>query len=107
MSTELGDLEQAAACFRKAIDAEPDNLRYHLSRCSLLEQVTLKKAMFHLCQKTKLCCILKSKCTVQVQGSNREMSAKFCNMDVQAKIPSVPICTKLIIKFGDYFVDFV
>ena len=39
MSTELGDLEQAAACFRKAIDAEPDNMRYHLSRCSLLEQV--------------------------------------------------------------------
>ena len=42
MSTELGDLEQAAACFRKAIDAEPDNMRYHLSRCSLLEQVNKK-----------------------------------------------------------------
>ena len=42
MSTELGDLEQAAACFRKAIDAEPDNMRYHLSRCSLLEQVNRK-----------------------------------------------------------------
>ena len=42
MSTELGDLEQAAACFRKAIDAEPDNMRYHLSRCSLLEQVRSK-----------------------------------------------------------------
>ena len=55
MSTELGDLEQAAACFRKAIDAEPDNMRYHLSRCSLLEQVRQKKCNRGVCSVLMFC----------------------------------------------------
>ncbi len=42
MSLELEDLHQAAACYRKAIDADVDGenvVRYHLARCKLLERV--------------------------------------------------------------------
>ena len=39
MSLEQGDRRQAVACYRKAVDAEPQCLKYHWSRCDLLEQL--------------------------------------------------------------------
>ena len=39
MSLEHGDRKQAVACFRKAVDADPQCLKYHWSRCDLLEQL--------------------------------------------------------------------
>ena len=39
MSLEQGDRRQAVACFRKAVDADPQCLKYHWSRCDLLEQL--------------------------------------------------------------------
>jgi general transcription factor 3C polypeptide 3 (transcription factor C subunit 4) len=39
MSLEQGDRTQAVACFRKAVDADPQCLKYHWSRCDLLEQL--------------------------------------------------------------------
>eukprot|EP00095_Tigriopus_kingsejongensis_P008374 maker-scaffold856_size87843-snap-gene-0.23 protein:Tk08374 transcript:maker-scaffold856_size87843-snap-gene-0.23-mRNA-1 annotation:"general transcription factor 3c polypeptide 3" len=38
MSLEMGDRPQAISCYRKAIDADLENSRYHLVRCTLLEQ---------------------------------------------------------------------
>lgn len=38
MSLEMGDRNQAISCYRKAIDADLENTRYHLARCTLLEQ---------------------------------------------------------------------
>ena len=42
MSLEQGDRTQAVACFRKAVDADPQCLKYHWSRCDLLEQLGQK-----------------------------------------------------------------
>ena len=39
MSLEQGDRRQAVACLRKAVDADPQCLKYHWSRCDLLEQL--------------------------------------------------------------------
>ena len=39
MSLEHGDRKQAVACFRKAVDADPQCLKFHWSRCDLLEQL--------------------------------------------------------------------
>jgi len=39
MSLELDDMRQAVTCFRKAIDADVENVRYHLVRCDLLERL--------------------------------------------------------------------
>ena len=44
MSLEQGQTGQAADCYRKAIDADPSNARYHFTRAELLERMGDKKA---------------------------------------------------------------
>ena len=44
MSLEQGQTGQAADCYRKAIDADPSNARYHFTRAELLERMGDRKA---------------------------------------------------------------
>ena len=44
MSLELGDLKQASICYKKAIEANVENLHFHWERCNLLEQLGDVKA---------------------------------------------------------------
>ena len=43
MSLELNDIRQACYCYKKAIDADPSILKYHYTRCNLLEEINEKK----------------------------------------------------------------
>jgi tetratricopeptide (TPR) repeat protein len=47
MSLELGDIKQAASCYKKAIDTDTSILRYHFTRGSLLEEMGEKKKALH------------------------------------------------------------
>jgi len=53
MSLEQNMVGQAADCYRKAIDAEPTNARFHFTRAELLEKMGDKKAAFR-CYKRLL-----------------------------------------------------
>ena len=44
MSLEQGQTGQAVDCYRKAIDADPTNARYHFTRAELMEKLGDKKA---------------------------------------------------------------
>ena len=43
MSLELNDIRQACYCYKKAIDADSSILKYHYTRCNLLEEIGDKK----------------------------------------------------------------
>ena len=43
MSLELNDTNQAASCLKKAIDADTSVIKYHVTRCDLLESIGEKK----------------------------------------------------------------
>ena len=43
MSLELQDPTQAASCLKKAIDCDTSNIRLHVTRCHLLEEIGEKK----------------------------------------------------------------
>ena len=43
MSLELNDVMQAASCLKKAIDSDSSILKYHRTRCDLLESINEKK----------------------------------------------------------------
>ena len=43
MSLELNDIRQACYCYKKAIDADSSILKYHYTRCDLLEEIGDKK----------------------------------------------------------------
>ena len=55
MSLELGDIRQAASCYKKAIVADSSNIKLHITRCNLLEEIDEKKKALGGYRRLLLC----------------------------------------------------
>lgn len=87
MSLEQSDIKQACFCYKKAIEADPVNVKFYTVRCNLLEQIGDKSAALR-CYK-KMLANLKSDQGQDFLNGSREAARLFHEKDQLSQAQSI------------------